>query len=316
MSGRIPAAIWESLVAETQFATELTLTGLRRLCSVPAGPDLSPWNNNDLNFALHVGMYAYSSGLERLCKLAIACNGYATTGEFPSLRRYSHRIGSLLDAVGELVPPPSGHGLTDRDVKYLVRPVDQLDPDLVEMVQRFANGAGRYEHLDSLWNDNAEVNTLNEWTALADRTSVSEEVLRLISLKTAMSEAIGEELIEAGLESSAQTIMEDLELPIFVPSVGVVISLFRKIRWVSTHLEVATDYTRGDPPILGEIVGPTFIHSSTDFFNFHIARFSDDEVVEEEVHEALGRIHAREAEEQGEDDDEGEDDEFLDQKEG
>lgn len=311
MAGRMPQAIWDSLVAETQFATELTLTGLRRLCSVPSGPELFPWNNNDLNYALHVGMYAYSSGLERLCKLAIACNGYATTGTFPALRGFSHRIGDLLDAVGELVPPPSGHGLTDRDAKYIVRPVDQLDPDLILTVQRFANGAGRYEHLDSLWNDNAEVATFTEWTALAERACISEEVGRLISLKTAMTEAIESELIEAGLESSARTIIEDLELPIFPPSVAVVISLFRKIRWVSTHLQIATDYTHVDLPILGEIVGPTFIHTSADFFNFEIARFSDDSVVEEEVHEAFGRIHAREMEE----DEEGEEG-SLDGEEG
>lgn len=111
---------WESLVVETQFATELTLTGLRRLCSVPTDPALVRWGSKDLNYALHVGMYSYSSGLERLCKLAIACNGYATTGEFPELRRYSHKIGKLLDAVEKLSPPTSGPGTPPRKAKYIV----------------------------------------------------------------------------------------------------------------------------------------------------------------------------------------------------
>jgi hypothetical protein len=78
--------IWANLVAETQFATELTLNGLRRLCSVPTEPELTRWVGNDLNYALHVGMHSYSSGLERLCKLTIACNVYAVNGKFPELR--------------------------------------------------------------------------------------------------------------------------------------------------------------------------------------------------------------------------------------
>ncbi|MGO4435804.1 hypothetical protein AB4Y88_21730 [Paenarthrobacter sp. RAF9] len=160
--------IWKNLVVETQFATELTLSGLRRLCSVPTDPALVQWGSNELNYALHVGMYSYSSGLERLCKLAIACNGYATTGEFPKVRKYSHKI-------------------------------------------------------------------------------------------------------------------------------------VRKVRWVSTILDVSTYYTSPNLPILGEVVSPTFIHKSADFFNYHIARFSDDAVVEEELAEVYERIHVREAETDSED---------------
>ena len=133
--------VWESLVAETQFATELTLAGLRRLCAVPTDPELVKWGSKGLNYALHVGMYSYSSGLERLCKLAIACNGYASTGEFPKLRKYSHKIGNLLDAVEALTPMDSD--ASTYKAKYLVRPVDALDPDLMNTVERFANGTGR-----------------------------------------------------------------------------------------------------------------------------------------------------------------------------
>ena len=304
MNGQMTTTIWKNLVVETQFATELTLSGLRRLCSVPTDPAMVQWGSNELNYSLHVGMYSYSSGLERLCKLAIACNGYATTGEFPKVRKYSHKIGDLLDAVEKLSPPPSSPGSAPRKEGYLVRPVDGLDPDLTNTVERFASGAGRYEHLDSLSNDDAEVNTYNEWSALAARSSISEEVRRLISLKEAMTYAIGSELADDGLESSGQTVMEDLELPMFQPSVGVVLSLFRKVRWVSTILDVSTYYTSPNLPILGEVVSPTFIHKSADFFNYHIARFSDDSVVEEELAEVYERISVREAETDEEDFDE------------
>lgn len=294
--------IWDSLVAETQFATELTLAGLRRLCSVPTEPDLFLWGSKDLNYALHVGMYSYSSGLERLCKLAIACNGYAATGEFPRLRGYSHKIGDLLDAVGELTP--TGPGASMRKAKYLVRPLDGLDPELTKTVERFANGAGRYEHLDSLWNGDTEVNTYNEWSALAARSSVSEEVRELISIKEAMAYAIGSELVDDGLESTGQRVIEDLAVPTYEPSVGVALSLFRKARWVSTILDVATYYTTRHLPLLGEVVAPTFIHSSADFFNYHIARIGDEVIVGEELQEVYKRIRVREAEEDDEDIDE------------
>ena len=135
MNIQMTSTIWDSLVVETQFATELALTGLRRLCFVPTDPARVVWGSSSLNYALHVGMYSYSSGLERLCKLAIACNGYATTGEFPRLRSYSHKIGNLLDAVEKL--PPTGSGASMHRAKYLVRPVDGLDPDLTNTVERF-----------------------------------------------------------------------------------------------------------------------------------------------------------------------------------
>jgi hypothetical protein len=291
--------IWDSLVAEAQFATELALTGMRRLCSVPTEPDLGGRRSSDRNYSLHVGMYSYSSGLERLCKLAIACNGYAATGEFPKLRKYNHKIGKLLDAVEDLVP--AGPGTSMRKAKYLARPKDDLDPDLINMVERFADGDGRYEYLDSLWKDNPEVITFNEWSALAARVPVFEEVRDLIALKDAMAYAIEAELADVGLESSSERVKEDLALPTYVPSVGVTLKLYRKIRWVSAILDVATYYTSPGLPILGEVVSPTLTQSTVNFFRYDIARISDEEVVTEELEEVYKRILKREAEDDNED---------------
>lgn len=292
--------VWRSLVTETQFATELTVTGLRRLCSVPTGPTLLGWHGSDLDYALHVGLYSYSSGLERLCKLAIACNRYAATGQFPKLRGYEHRITTLLDAVEALTP--TGPGTSTRKTKYLTRPVDKLDPDLTNAVERFATGAGRYEHLDSLWNDDVEVNSYNEWCELASKASVSKKVRELMSLREAVDSAITSELVEVGLEAAAGRVTEDLDVRMFEPSVGVVLSLFRKVRWVSTVLDEATSHQARGLPVLGEVVSPAFIHSPADFFNFHIARVGDVEVVVEELDAVYPRIRAREAKEDDESD--------------
>ncbi|WP_156479119.1 hypothetical protein [Kocuria palustris] len=279
--------IWNNLVVETQFATEMILVGLRRLSCVPTDPELVKWGSGNLNYALHVGMYSYSSGLERLCKLAIACNNYAETGEFPNLRRYSHNIGRLLSAVEEL--KPTGQGVSNCDSKYLTRPVDCLDPDLTRTVERFANGPGRYEHLDSLWNEGAEVNTYNEWSALAERASVPDQVHLLIAIRGMITNIFDSELSKVGLEETAIAMLGDLRNPIYEPSVGVVISLFRQVRWVSSILDNATYYTRQEIPILGEIVSPAFLQSSANFIADDIARIGDGDVALEELQESIKR---------------------------
>lgn len=131
--------------------------------------------------------------------------------------------------------------------EYLMRPSDDLDPDLTKMVERFATRAGRYEHLDSLWKDDIEVYTFAEWSALATRASLPKEVHNQIHLKPAMDYAIRSELSDDGLESTAQMVMEDVEIPMYEPSVAVVLSLFRKARWVSSILNLAMYYYKGRP---------------------------------------------------------------------
>lgn len=209
-------------------------------------------------------------------------------------KKYNHKIGELLDAVEELTPAGPG---AERKAKYLARPKDDLDPDLIGMVERFANGNGRYEYLDSLWKDNPEVNTFNEWSALAERVAVPEEIKDLIALKDAMVYAIEAELADVGLESTSERVREDLALPTYVPSVGVTLKLYRKIRWVAAILDVATYYTRPGIPILGEVVSPTLTQTTVNFFRYDIARVSDAEVVSDELEEAYKRILKREAEE-------------------
>ena len=158
---------WDYLVSETQFATELVVAGLRKLCTVPIQGDV-PWPvSHSQTYPLHLGLHSYTSGLERLCKLTIACHGFVTVGSYTSLRSFNHKIGKLLDAVEGLDlskvsrpgKPPVG------------RPADELDPDLTDALERYANGSGRYEHLDSLSNDQTDVATLNTWNQLCGRVA-------------------------------------------------------------------------------------------------------------------------------------------------
>ncbi|WP_448058906.1 hypothetical protein [Cellulomonas hominis] len=274
---------------------------MRRLCLVPGDVDLKRWVGDDRNYALHVGMHSYASGLERLCKLAIACHGFLATGKFPQMKGFSHRIGGLLDAVGSLAPTHDGGSRFGGE--YLTRPADSLDPELTEAVERYASGLGRYEHLDSLWNPDAEVGMYRTWVSLCERSEVPNGIHRLNSIQAAVAEAVSAELSHAGLESSAAEVVEDLDRQVSLPSVGVALSLFRKARWVASVVEETTYYTHDDLPILGEAVR-VLRCSSTDFYAYEIARLSDVEVIEEELGEMLPRVHERwraddEAEEPG-----------------
>jgi hypothetical protein len=76
---------WNYLVSETLFASELVESGVSRLCAVPIRDDNWPVGNERM-YSLHVGLHSYVTGLERLCKLTIACHGFLATGGFSSMR--------------------------------------------------------------------------------------------------------------------------------------------------------------------------------------------------------------------------------------
>lgn len=280
-------ATWHNIVAETQFATELSLNGLRRLCTVPSG-STRMWGSDEQNYALHVGLYSYTSGLERLCKLAISCYGYVREGKFSQLPK-SHDLGKLLDAVEAL--DLTKIDIHKQDNKYLQRPTDPLNLEAIAMATRFAmaRDGGRYEHLDSLLDDDIEVKTYAQWTELAAKATISPEVQRLVSLQEAMSEVVKSVMIIEELEAIHASILPEDVTRIYEPSVGVVLTLFRLVRWASAILDAITYYTTKELPLLGDLLTPTFNQPSQDFFNYSIARFSDDAVVEEELVAAYSR---------------------------
>ena len=294
-------ATWKNIVAETQFATELSLNGLRRLCTVPSG-EISPIVGADAqNYALHVGLYSYTSGLERLCKLAISCYGYVLNGKFSKLQK-NHNLGALLDEVETLDLTRLNNN--NKNKKYLKRPTDPLLLEAIDMATRFATAkdGGRYEHLDSLLNDNIEVKTYAQWTELATKVTVSSQVKEMVSLKEGMSQIVESLMIKEQLESVYSSILPDDRTPIYVPSVGVVLTLFRLVRWASAVLVSIQGSQNTDMPVIGEVLSPQFILPSEAFFTYNIARFSDETVVTDELVAAYSRHNL---------DDLDEDEEFI-----
>lgn len=278
---------WKNIVAETEFATELSLNGLRRLCTVPSGSTVAV-GMSEQNYALHVGLYSYTSGLERICKLAISCYGYVHEGKFSKLPK-SHDLKKLLEEVEAL--DLSKINIQPKTFDYLKRPTDPLLPDAIAMATRFAmaKDGGRYEHLDSLLNENTDVKTYDQWTELAAKSAISPEVRRLVQLQEAVSDVVESVMIIEELESIHASILPEDLIRMYEPSIGATLTLFKLVRWASTVLDAITYYTTKEMPILADRLSPTFHHPSTEFFNYHIARFSDDSVVEEELVAAYSR---------------------------
>lgn len=270
---------WYNLVAESQFATELVRSGIGRVCSLPMSGDRPDGRiDYDETYPLNVGLHTYTSGLERLCKLALACHGFATTGEFPKTRKFSHKLSGLLDAIEQLdmsAFEPYYH-------EYLARPDDEFGEDLVAWLERYASGDGRYELLDSLTRDDIEILTWDVWVQFCARGVASEDVKESISIRNAMSEALGNVTAANDLESVAYPFWESTSRSFHAPAVAVGLAMYRRARCAAEVIGATTHYTGKGLPILREVVN-TLTQTTDDFFAYEIAGISDREPVVEEL---------------------------------
>lgn len=274
---------WTNLIAETQFAAELAMTGIRRVSFLPMGGDIAGQVPYDQTFPLHVGLHTYTSGLERLCKLAIACHGFLKTGAFAPVRAYSHRITALLDALEglDLSRLPNATG------KYLSRPTDVYEPELNEWLTCYSSGEGRYELLDSLSSGAQTLPTWDKWAEFSLKGTVSDVVRRCIDMHHASGYALREVATSHCLESVASGHLEKFDYSISEGSAAVGLGMYRRARWAASVLDAVSYYTHQELPLLGEAL--VELRQTTDnFFAFEIAQLSDPEVVGEELVEFWG----------------------------
>lgn len=271
---------WRSIVTETQFATESVLEGIRRVSSLPVG-----WDSErlvhvsyDQTYPLQMGLMLYTSGLERLCKLALACHGLAQDGEFRNVRRFSHRLSDLLNAIEQL----DLSRFASRRDEYLARPEDEFGSELVHWLERFASGGGRYELIDSLVRDDAKLLTWDTWMTFCAQGVVTDDVRLSISVHAGIGNALGDIAVANDLESAAGQYVESSQRRFSEPAVAVGLAMHRRARWVAAVLDAVTHNTDERLPILSEV---TYVltHPSDDFFMWEIANLSDREVITEEL---------------------------------
>lgn len=270
---------WHNLVAESQFATELVRSGISRVCALPMSGDRPDHRiGYDETYPLNVGLHMYTSGLERLCKLALVCHSFASTGEFASVRKYSHRLNDLLSAIEQL----DMSAFKPHHPEYLTRPDDEFGDELVEWLERYASGVGRYEIFDSLTQDDMDVLTWDAWVQFCARGVVSDDVKQSISIRYAMGEALGNVTIANDLESVAYPFWESTSRSFHAPAVAVGLAMYRRARWAAEIVGSVTHYTGKDLPILREVVN-VLTQTTDDFFAYEVAGISDREPVVEEL---------------------------------
>lgn len=270
---------WYHLVAESQFATELVRSGIGRVSALPMSGDRPGGPiGYDETFPLNVGLHMYTSGLERLCKLALACHGFAATGQFPKTRRFSHGLSGLLNAVEDL----DMSTFKPYNPEYLKRPEDEFGDELVEWLERYASGKGRYELLDSLTRDDVEILTWDVWVQFCSRGVVSDDVEESISIRYAMGEALGNVTVANDLESVAHPFWLSTSRSLHAPAVAVGLAMYRRARWAAEIIGTTTHYTGKGLPILREVVD-VLTQTTDDFFAYEVAGISDRGPVVEEL---------------------------------
>jgi len=270
---------WSNLVAETQFSTELVRSGISRVSALPMSGDRPDSRiGYDETFPLNVGLHMYTSGLERLCKLALACHGYATTGEFVKVKKYSHKLSGLLDAVEQL----DMSAFKPYCPEYLNRPDDEFGDELVVWLERYASGDGRYELLDSLTRDDVEILTWDVWVQFCSRGTVTNDVNESIGIRNAMSEALVAVTVANDLESVAHLFWESTSRSFHAPAVAVGLAMYRRARWAAEVIGSVTHYTGKGLPILREVVN-VLTQTTDNFFAYEVAGISDREPVVEEL---------------------------------
>jgi hypothetical protein len=239
-------------------------------------------------YPLNVGLHMYTSGLERLYKLALACHRFARTGAFTSVKKYGHQLSKLTDALDGL----DMTGFNSFHPEYLTRVDDEYGDELLEWLERFASGDERYEILDSLSREDADVLTWDMWVEFCSRGFDSEDVKQSISLSTAIGSALTDICIASDLESVAYPLLDAATRPLFTASAAtrplftasaaVGLAMYRRARRPAEVLASVTNYTSKELPILREAVN-VLTQTTDNFFAYEIAGISDREPVIDEL---------------------------------
>jgi hypothetical protein len=277
--------IWNSLLSETQYATELTVFGLRTLCQVPVPDDLFMTDEESVRYKLHVGLHAYTSGLERLGKLAFSCQTYLDKGSFPPVKSLSHKLEKISEKIEALDFSSSSNLFPE----YLPRPAREHSKDLFILLDGFAAGSGRYEYLDSLSNETQAPDTYIQWKELSELVSNGPRIDLLLSLSAAIENSAFSRISD-DQHFLVSELLNSRSDPFLPKSTAVSEILFEYARWFAASLSSASSeafYGRklGVIPYLSEVLDRHFLHKWDSFFEFHVAQFGDAETLMEGLSE-------------------------------
>ncbi len=286
---------WNALIAETRFAVDQSVVGLRELACA-SHPTRQGYLQRGASFehSIHSGLFSLTTGIERLGKLAMSAYVLRRDGRYPSVRRYSHDVSLLLKDLADL----DLAGIAANE--YAAQSPDlSVYADHISLMTDYAKGQQRYEFLDSLAADAADAageGLYERWSDLVHRVSRSDaDLMRVCVVPQLLPEALysvvqdEQILIEPYLESY-------FPININIESLTVAMEFFRLVRWVAAILSSISKQifyhdprTSGVPtfPYLSEIIDHHLLHPPADFAAWEILRLGDLDITLETIQEVL-----------------------------
>lgn len=280
---------WENWVSESQFARNEAIAGMRELCEVRQPDGLWDKTGNSGRHALHSALLRFTTGLERLAKLTLACNAISTNQPFKP-RNQGHSLGDLLQKVSTI------HCGAEPCKDYNGEVVDSIlhepaYPLVLDLLTGFAMGGRRYEFMDHLGTPTPPKSLYEEWRGIVGvlpSLEFTDEIVATANAKEDIAFALSAALGNQGLSVENLLANSSIHFPAYTNE-GVNFSLFcyRLVRLVCVRLcHVADEIWQSQAslqfPYLREILAPSFHHSPQDFAEFFLLEVGDLEMYEEE----------------------------------
>ncbi len=294
---------WYDVLSETQFAVRQTVVGLRELGCAVHSDQLLFGGAKEVRYMIHSGLFAYTTGVERLAKLALSLAHFREFGGFPAVKSFGHRISDLAGQLASLAPLPAA-GLSGSDRLVAGNPLNAR-PDFVKLLDDYARGPGRYEYLDSLRSGVNDLDVYQRWLDLSGQVVPSAEVRELCSVPQTISDA---------LYSVSRAVEERLDIRLFellfapyvenmLPtnlhpeSVEVALTYFDFAQWITAHLSgISAQIFYGDGhrvppcPYLPEVTSQYLLVDREQFAEFHILQLNDLQSTVEAVEEVIEQL--------------------------
>ena len=298
-----PRQPWYDVLSETQFAVHQTVVGLRELGRAVHADQLFMGGAKEVRFMIHSGLFAYTTGVERLAKLALSLAHFRETGGYPSVKSFGHRITTLSDLLAELEPLPAP-GLIGSEFLEPGNPLTPR-PDFLKLLDDYALGAGRYEYLDSLHTGVNDLDVFQRWLSLTEQVTPSSTVRELCGVPMAIADALYSvsRAVESqlGIESFDHLIEPYLDniLPasLHPGSVEVALTYYDFAQWIAAHCSSLSGqifYHDGHSippcPYLPEVTAQYLLIDRDSFIELHVLQLNDLQSTVEAVQEVMSQL--------------------------
>ncbi len=294
---------WYDVLSETQFAVYQTVVGLRELGRAVHSDQIFMGSAKEVRFMIHSGLFAYTTGIERLAKLALSLAHFRETGRFPAVKSFGHRISTLSDRLSELEPLPAAE-LIGSEFLEAGNPLAAM-PDFMQLLDDYARGPGRYEYLDSLHSGENDLDVFQRWLSLTEQVAPSPTVRDLCGIPAGIADALYSvsRAVESQLGIESFDLLFEPYLDNILPaslhpeSVEVALAYYDFAQWIAAHLSSLSGqifyhdgHTVPPCPYLPEVSAGYLLIDRDSFAECHILQLNDLQSTVEAVAEVMVQL--------------------------